>query len=171
MYHMLDVMREQVEDNVDEYGDSYTRDISVEDLKKIMDDMIHPKNSAFNSNEFLSELEEHANGLGELPASMFRRCVVRFVSEEESEHSGPNVDLLIAKTQFLFAGGRVIEGDEDQEVTHNVVVDENPEAVKSLREKMSRRTGPVARIVGLRWLLDSWYEKTLLDEETYVVRI
>jgi DNA ligase-4 len=171
MYHMLDLMRAQVEGNVDEYGDSYTRDISVEDLKKIMGDMIHPKNSAFNSNEFLSELEEHGNGLGELRASMFRRCVVRFVSNEESEDPGSNVDLLIAKTQFLFTGGRVSEGDEDQELTHYVVVDENPKAVKSLREKMSRRTGRVARIVGLRWLLDSWHEKTLLDEETYAIRI
>jgi DNA ligase-4 len=40
-----------------------------------------------------------------------------------------------------------------------------------LREKMSQRNGGVPRIVGLKWLLESWHEKTLLDEERYAVRI
>lgn len=171
MYHMLDPMREQIEGNVDEYGDSYARDVSVEDLKKIMDDMIHPKNSAFDSNKFLTELEERGKGLGEVPGSMFRRCVVRFVSEDELEDCGPNLDLLIAKSQFSFSGGRIVEDDEDKDITHYVIVGRNPEVVRSLREKMSQRKGAVPRIVGLKWLLESWHEKTLLDEERYVVRI
>ena len=167
MYHMLDDMRIHVEESVDEYGDSYARDISVEDLKKIMDDMIHPKISAFKSNDFLSELEDHGKGFGELPGSMFRRCVVRFVSDKNSDESGPNVDLLVAKSQLLFAGGQIVETDEAQDITHYVFVSETPVMVRSLRKKISQRNGPLARIVGLRWLLDSWYEKTLLDEETY----
>jgi len=165
MYHMLDEMRQQVESNVDEYGDSYARDVSVEDLKKIMDDMIHPKNYAFDANEFLAQLEEHGKGLGEVPASMFRRCVVRFVSDE----AAPNVDLLIAKSQFQFAGGRIVEDDEDQDVTHYVILGEDRDVVKSLRKQMSRRNGRVPRIVTLKWLLDSWDEKTVLDEESYAV--
>jgi DNA ligase-4 len=169
MYHMLDDMRMQVEENVDEYGDSYTRDVSVEDLKKIMDDMIHPKISAFKSNDFLSELEDHGKGFGELPGSMFRRCVVRFVSDENSDESGPKVDLLIARSQLLFAGGKIVETDEAQDITHYVVIGENPVVGRSLRKKISQRNGRLARVVGLRWLLDSWYEKTLLDEETYAV--
>jgi DNA ligase 4 len=169
MYHILDVMREQIEANVDEYGDSYAQDVSVEGLKKIMDDMIHPKVSEFDSNVFLAQLEEHGKGLGELPGSMFRRCAVHFVSEEEPEGSGPNIDLLIAKSQFSFSGGRIVEDDEDQDITHIVVVGRNPGVVRSLREKMSRKPGPAPRIVGLQWLLESWYEKTLLDEERYAV--
>ncbi len=170
MYHMLDDMRMQVEETVDGYGDSYTRDVSVEDLKKIMDDMIYPKISAFKSNDFLSELEDHGKAFGELPGSMFRRCVVRFVSGEASDESGPNIDLLIAKSQLLFAGGKIVNTDETHDITHYVVVRENPAVVRSLRKKISQRNGRLARIVGLRWLLDSWYEKTLLDEETYAVR-
>jgi DNA ligase-4 len=170
MYHMQDDMRMQVEENVDEYGDSYARDVSAEDLKKIMDDMIHPKISAFKSNDFLSELEDHGKGLGELPGSMFRRCVVRFVSEQNSDESGPNVDLLIAKSQLLFAGGKIVETDEAEDITHYVVVGEGPALIRSLRKKMSHRNGRLARIVGLRWLLDCWYENTLLDEETYAVQ-
>jgi DNA ligase-4 len=167
MYHMLDVMREEVESNVDEYGDSYARDVSVEDLKKVIDEMMHPKNYAFDSNEFLTELEEHGKGLGEVPGSMFRRCVVRFVSHEEEP--GPNVDLLIAKSQFQFAGGRIVEDDEDLDVTHYVVVGENLDVVSSLRKEISRRKGRVPRIVALKWLLDSWDEKTVLAEERYTV--
>jgi DNA ligase-4 len=98
---------------------------------------------------------------------MFRRCVVRFVSDKNSDESGPNVDLLVAKSQLLFAGGQIVETDEAQDITHYVFVSETPVMVRSLRKKISQRNGPLARIVGLRWLLDSWYEKTLLDEETY----
>lgn len=170
MYHILDVMREQIEGNVDEYGDSYARDVSTEELKKIMGDMIHPEKSKFNSNQFLANLEEHGKGLGEVPGSMFRRCAVRFVSDDTSEDSGPNVDLLIAKSQFEFASGRIVEDDEDRGTTHYVIVGEKPGVMRSLREKISRRTR-APRIVSLEWLLESWFEKTLLDEERYAVQI
>jgi len=169
VFHMPDVMREEVEGSVDEYGDSYARDVSVEDLKRIMDDMIHTKNYAFTANNFLSELEEHGKGLGETPGSVFRRCIVRFITDDISKNPGRKVDLQIAKNRFLFAGGRVVDENEDQDATHYVITSEDPEVVKSLREKLSRMSRRVPRIVGINWLQDSWDEKTLLDEERYRV--
>jgi DNA ligase-4 len=169
MFHVLDEMRQEIEGNVDEYGDSYARDVTPEDLKQIMDDMIHPKNYAFSANEFLSELEEHGKGLGETPGSMFRRCVIRFISDDASEDSGRKFDLQIAKNRFLFAGGKMVDDDEDQDTTHYVVTSEDPEVARPLRAKLSRTSRRIPKIVGIKWLQDSWDEKTLLDEERYAM--
>jgi DNA ligase-4 len=102
---------------------------------------------------------------------MFRRCVVRFLSDDKIEESEPSTDLLIAKSRFSFGGGRIAEDDEDGEISHYVVVGEHPELVRSLREMISRSNKRLPRIVRLEWLLESWFEKTLLDEERYVVQV
>lgn len=166
MFHMLDDIRAEIETNVDEYGDSYARDVSVDDLRRIMADMIHPKDSTFTATDFLSELEEHGKGLGVLPGSMFRGIVVRFVPDDASSM---DEDFWITKTNLLFAGARVADKDGDQDITHYVVTDATPEVIKSLREKISKSRGKMARIVGIKWLQESWHEKTLLDEERYAV--
>jgi DNA ligase-4 len=41
--------------------------------------------------------------------------------------------------------------------------------IKNLRQKLSQRGGKVPRIVEMKWLEESWSEKTLLDEERYPV--
>jgi DNA ligase-4 len=169
MFHMLDVMREEIDSNVDDYGDSYARDVSVEDLKRLMDGMIHPKNYAFNPNDFLSELDEHGKGLGETPGLMFRRCVAHFIPDDNSEVPSQEIDLQIARNRFLFARGRIVDEDEDEDTTHYVVTSKDPEVVKKFREKLSRMSRRIPRIVGIKWLQDSWDEKTLLDEERYAV--
>ncbi|KAE8451001.1 hypothetical protein EG329_005441 [Mollisiaceae sp. DMI_Dod_QoI] len=168
MLYMLEPMRPNIEGAVDEYGDSYARDVSVDDLKRIMDDMIHPKNSEFSAAEFLSGLEDRGKGFHDVPGSVFRRCVARFVVTTEDDRQ-PNVDLQIAKDQFLFAGGNIAEDNEDDTITHFVLVNSSSEQVKSLRDKISRGRLRIPRIVSLSWLSDSWAEKTLLDEEGYAV--
>lgn len=150
---------------MDQYGDSYARDVTPEELKRIMENMILPQNSAFSTSVFLSQLEEHGRGLGYHPGSMFRDCVIRFVPSDVK-----SLDLRIAKTQFTFACGKVAENDADQSITHFVVVDEEAVHVKDLREMIAgsgRSRFP--RVVGLKWMEDSWTEKTLLDEEKYTV--
>ncbi|CZR57359.1 related to DNA ligase 4 [Phialocephala subalpina] len=168
MFHMLPHIRENVEGAIDDYGDSYARDVSVDDLKRIIDNMIHPKNSEFSAPNFLFELGERGKGFDDLPGSMFRRCVARFVPAGDDEE-GSSVDLQIAKSQFLFAGGTVAEGDDDDTITHFVLADSSSEQVKALREKISRKRGRIPRIVSLRWLSESWAEKTLLDGEQFAV--
>jgi DNA ligase 4 len=158
---------------VDEYGDSYTRDVTVDDLKQIFDAMIRP-NSTFSPNAFLSELEEHGKGLGETPGSMFSGCVTYFATADTNFLSNDQVEteLPIARYRFLFAGGAISEDDEDEAITHVVVVNEVPEIVKGIRQKISQ-SGRVKlpRVVGLNWLHDSWRERTLLDEDRYAIII
>ncbi|MBN6743426.1 hypothetical protein JKG47_23820, partial [Acidithiobacillus sp. MC6.1] len=62
------------------------------------------------------------------PGSMFRGCVARFAPQDLE-----NLDLQIAKYQFTFACGKVDENDDDESITHFVVMDENAVDVKGLR--------------------------------------
>jgi DNA ligase-4 len=50
-----------------------------------------------------------------------------------------------------------------------VVTDREREHVKALREKIAGIGGKIPRMVGWNWLLDSWIEGTLLDEERYAI--
>jgi len=168
MFHITEEISENVESNVDEYGDSYARDVIPDELQRIFDDMIHPKNYAFSPNTFLSQLEEHGHGLGGLPGSLFARCVVRFIyGDGHQEDSG----FLIAKNQFLFAGGVEAKDNDEDEITHFVVRDASADLMQFLRGEIASRRGKLPRIVDFTWLQDSWSEKTLLDEERYAVMV
>ncbi|KAF4637958.1 hypothetical protein G7Y89_g107 [Cudoniella acicularis] len=173
MFHMTEDARPDIESNTDVYGDSYARDVTVEELKRICDDVIHPKNYEFSVPAFLSELEERGHGMGEITGSIFSRCTVRFIpANEENLDYDPvkKVNFQIAKNQLLFAGGHVAKSNDQPGITHFVVLDESPETVASLREHLSSRArARLPRIVRFDWLQDCWSEKTLLDEERYVV--
>ncbi|KAG0648655.1 Polydeoxyribonucleotide synthase [Hyphodiscus hymeniophilus] len=165
MLHITDGSREQLEANVDEYGDSYARNVTPEELKVIMANMRLPKNSSFSSSTFLSQLEDHGKQLVQHPGSLFRGCVVRFApSDLES------LELRLVKYDLTFACGKVAEDDSDESITHFVVVDENAVDVRGIRRLIAesgRRRIP--RLVRLKWMQDSWTEKTVLDEEKYNV--
>ncbi|PVH89948.1 ATP-dependent DNA ligase [Cadophora sp. DSE1049] len=168
LFHMLDSSRQDFEDNVDVYRDSYARDTNVEGLKTLVEHMIHPKNSTFSSDEFISQLEEHGRGLGDMPGSMSRRCVVRFVSSS-NEAADQDSDVLIIKNRLKFSGGKIAESDGEEEgITHFVVLDEDSKVVKEVRQKASQFK-KIPRIVGRKWFEDSWEEKTLMDEERYAL--
>jgi DNA ligase-4 len=50
-----------------------------------------------------------------------------------------------------------------------LVTSEDPEVARPLRAKLSRTSRRIPKIVGIKWLQDSWDEKTLLDEERYAM--
>jgi DNA ligase-4 len=161
MFHMTPEAREAIAENVDMYGDSYARDVSVQELRKVLDDMIPVKNSTFSPADFLCELEEHGKGLGEMRGSLLRGCVAYFAGGAKS------LEKRIANVRFLFAAGAVVDELND-EVTHVVVGDESRDVVRSLRKQISARN-KVPRVVGLAWLQDSWKEGTRLDEERFAI--
>jgi DNA ligase-4 len=169
MFYMRSDDKERIEGNVDMYGDSYTRDVSVDELKKVLDDMVPVKNSTFSPTGFLSQLEEHGKGLGEMRGTLFRNCVVYFApSANIFENLDADLERRAAKIRFAFAAGKVAQSLEE-EITHVVVTDREREHVKALREKIAGIGGKIPRMVGWNWLLDSWIEGTLLDEERYAI--
>jgi DNA ligase-4 len=165
MFHMTGDAREGIEANVDAYGDGYARDVTPEELKRIMENMTPSKNSAFSASAFLTQLEEHGRGLGQQPGSMFRGCVVRFAPPYVENH-----DLRLEEYGFTFACGKVADDDSDERITHFVVVAEKAVDVKGIREMIAGSgRSRIPRVVGLKWMQDSWAQKTLLAEEGYVI--
>jgi DNA ligase-4 len=171
LFHATKEMMRVAEDNADQFGDSYARDVGVEELKEILDGMDMPDSDGrgFDVDEFLEQLEEHGHGLDELPSFMFRRCRVHFaLGEGVSEGKA-----LKLGNYVRFGNGEVAGSIEDGGITHIVVVGGNEDTAASekvvaadVRYKVSsRRTVP--RIVTAKWVEDCWEEGTLVDEEAY----
>lgn len=170
MFYATSDAKEAIAGNVDEYGDSYARDVTTDELKGTLENMIHPKNSMFSPDDFWAQLQDHSHeSFSDQPGSIFRGKVVRFVPEN-AEDSKLELDLRIARYQFTFACGKVADDDEDESITHFVVVDEKAADVEGLRAMIGRSTRTrFPRVVRLGWMQDSWKDKTLLDEERYAV--
>jgi len=168
MFFMTQDAQYSVEGNVDMYGDSYARDVTVSELRHVFDGMALIKDGGFLPNEFMSELEEHGKGLGELQGSLFRGSVAYFGPAGHDADSNTDLVRLIAYSRYLFTGGIVATDKADEDITHVVVLNNDPESVKDVRSKvLSTRRTRIPRIVRLAWIQDSWEEGTLLDEESY----
>ncbi|KAF2087353.1 DNA ligase 4 [Saccharata proteae CBS 121410] len=153
----------QVEDNVDRYGDSYARDVTVDELRWIFGDMPDKfeNEEKFDAASFLLQMSDHGNELDSLPGWMFRG--LRVYVEKPAAADGDATRLDLAAQVFRFAGGEVMGSLDDSGITH-VVVGDGQSRLKELRQAVSRRS-PVPRIVTVEWIEASWKEKTLLDEE------
>ena len=160
LFQATEELKDVAERNVDPHGDSYARDVDVDELRDIMAAM--PKlEDAFDEEHFLQELEEHGKAIGQLRPFMFRRCVVFFW--------GDGADKLARYVRY--GGGSVIE-EMEQGVTHVVILGDDAmevgDAAGEVRAHISSWR-KVPRIVKAAWLDDSWREKTLVDEEVYAV--
>lgn len=161
MFHMTPESQGNIQESVDTYGDSYARDNTVGTLKELFEDMIHPKNSEFSVNDFLTGLESRGKGFEGMHGSMFRGLIAWFDFD-----SGEALDLQIAKNRFQFARGIVAEAADDETVTHIVITDQSD--VKSLRQAIAKTIRrKIPRLVRWEWLEECWKEKTLLDEERF----
>ncbi|KAF2670149.1 DNA ligase [Microthyrium microscopicum] len=161
MFHTVEDDVEMIAANVDEFGDSYTRDLTVQSLAKLCESMADIDPSA--SFDFYAQLESHGIDLDESPGSMFRRTVVYFDAPEDD-----NLDAQFAQQVVQFGNGTIANSLGDKSITH-VIVGANSQAsrLKEIRSEMSSRR-QVPRVVDMIWVLECWKEKTMLDEEKYV---
>ncbi|KAK4661656.1 DNA ligase (ATP) [Podospora pseudopauciseta] len=190
LFHATEEMVKLAAENTDQYGDSYVRDVTPDELRDIIDDMrtkgdvkeeedaFHDERTGeFDAEHFLDQLEERGRGLEGLKSFLFRRCRVYFPvaakEEEEEEKRGPSSTELKAvklQNEVKFGNGTVVGGLDDKEITHVVVVGdgekERKELAASVRYKVSSRRH-VPRIVTGRWVEDCVTEGTLVDEEGY----
>jgi DNA ligase-4 len=170
--HLLfatDEMREAAQDNTDAYGDSYGRDVGVDELREILNGMeLSEDRAPFDADQFLDQLEEHGHDLDNLRSFLFRRCRVYFALAE----GVPESKSLRLKTLVRFGNGRVVDDLDDRKITHVVVVGSDGTTASEkvtaadVRYQVSRRKA-VPRIVSARWVEDCWTEGTLVDEEEY----
>lgn len=170
IFHATEALQQAAEANVDQYGDSYARDVSVEELRELMVDM--PKiedGETFHKGSFLEELEERGKGLQDMRSMVFQRCVVYLKAVEDGDES-----LQRKLTNYVrYAGGTWAESMEDTTITHVVLVAADPmkagEVADSIRKELSTRPR-LPRIMTQDWVQKCWKEKTTVDEEPYAIQ-
>lgn len=173
MFHIVEELKGEIGGNADEYGDSYARDVGVDELRNIFGNM-PSRPSKFLSDSFLGQLEDRGKGLGEMRGSLFRGYIAHFVPLGLSENGKDGqlvVELQVAMHRFLFAGGMTAE-QNDERVTHIVFMEEIPEKVKGVwQEIVALRRKRLPRMVKGNWITGSWAEGTLIDGERYSLTV
>ncbi len=195
LFATFDDSKQMVHTNVDQYNDSFARDVTIDELRTICDGM--PAKSRFCSDldALRRDLEEHTQDLQSLPGWLFKDVLIYFDNAEEILSNGHDImkstangsmeldlDLKQARTTARFSGARVADHLQEDGLTH-VVIGKEKSRLSSIRQKLSRYVGhsrrscsgklitysrissPLPRIVTVAWIQDSWREKTLLDEE------
>ncbi|RDA89589.1 hypothetical protein CP533_6227 [Ophiocordyceps camponoti-saundersi (nom. inval.)] len=170
LLHAKEVTWEAAARNTDRFGDSFARAVSVEELRRITDAMTASHNSE-DAAAFLAQLEERDKGLSHMRAFMFARCIVQLRAADEDCATRRAIDR--SARYVRYAGGRCAGEEEEEAVTHVVVVGANADKASRLAETVSRRQVKggrgIARVVTGQWVEDCWREGTLLDEELYAV--
>ncbi|KAI1409501.1 ATP-dependent DNA ligase [Hypoxylon sp. FL1857] len=169
LFHATETTARHVEENVDEFGDSYARDLSLMELRQLLKSM--PKKEVivgdpFNKEEFLNQLTEHGHDIGGLRTYIFRNARVHFaVTEDVSPISS-----LKLKNWVKYGGGMVVDDLDDRSITHVVIMSGSEtgemERAAEVRSIISSRS-PVPRVVSRQWVEDCWKNRTTVDEERY----
>ena len=165
MFFVTEKSKFDIDQNVDKFGDSFARDVSLEELRKVrhhhssepqikdshltkskiaesMPNKSEPKSTTMN---FRSELQEHEHDLGQLPGWMFEGLLLLVVRPDHAEfynQSSPAIskalELRINRACIIarFAGADLTVDLNDEDITH-VVVEENTNT-RAVRRKISR---------------------------------
>ena len=163
--------REQCEDNVDKFGDSYARDTSVDELQVLMDKMGVMKKIK------VDDIASKVSGSESIRGWMFRGLTVyvdpvkELQLNDDDQNVGPGeVGKGMQQRQeaalrtLCFGGGLLSEELGNNQVTHVVVHEKSK--LKQIRETLATRSR-LPRIVTRQWIEESWKERTLLDEERF----
>lgn len=158
MFYLHDDDQLDYEANVDDNGDSYARDIAdVEEMRKLLDRMEKPDTTSFSRDGFLKELEGHGEDFSRFKTHMFGNVRMKF-----SENVGSEPRVQLTKDYVRFGGGQVVDGGNEEGITHCIV----PDGQASSRKGKAEVSG-LARVVGLGWVEKCWEEGTRVDEERF----
>lgn len=166
MFFLRDEDQLDIEKNMDEYGDSYTRDLEdVDELHTIFSHMPtkfeDEDGKVFSSGNFLDQAEAHGLGFDRMRTSMFRGVVASMVTEDSDRWP---LRTKLAANIIKFGGGEVLGSGVDERATHLVFSDESGrmDMVKDPHYlEMS------AHRVGVEWVETCWEEGTRVDEERF----
>lgn len=166
-------MQKDAKQNTDKFGDSYFRNVEVDELQSIFDNMRKDNGDSdvvdFDTEAFYDQLEANGHDLPHSRGHVFRKCRL-YVAPCEGVHE---LTLTRLRTWIGFGNGTVAD-DLDDEVTHVIIVSRgNEEAeqnvVANIRKRISRRKKlKIPRLVTEQWLEACWQEETRVSEEDYV---
>ncbi|KAL8768931.1 MAG: hypothetical protein Q9209_004986 [Squamulea sp. 1 TL-2023] len=178
LFATFDESKQMVHTNVDQYNDSFARNVEIDELRVICDAMPAKDEHYSDLDAVRADLEEHAHDLRSLPGWLFKDLFMYFDMDMEMLPDGEDTAVSIADKSIAihleleqasriarFAGARVAGNLQENGITH-VVVDKDKGRLRKTRHELSG-TSPLPRIVTIAWIQDSWKEKTLLDEERY----
>ncbi|KAI0481076.1 ATP-dependent DNA ligase [Xylariaceae sp. FL0804] len=168
LFHVTDATREAAANNVDEFGDSYARNIDVNELRQLLSDM--PKKEImeepFDKQGFLGQLSRQDHAIEGMRSHLFGALVVHIAAGEGK----PTPPTLKLSSWVRFGGGRVPDDINDRSITHVVVPSHvgagGMRRAAEVRSIISARH-PVPRIVSQQWVEDCWKNRTLVDEDRY----
>lgn len=178
IFSTFDGSKQMPESNVDSFNDSFARDVTTEELRRVLDTMPAKNELPLNQHETRKQMKEHDHGFGDLPGWLFEGLVFFLETGHQTlphvknqEHGQKKLPALVSEMDEAhrlarFAGARIADRIEDDSITH-VVVGKDTSRLASIRQALSRMSGPLPRTVTTAWVCDSWKEKTLLDEERY----
>ena len=152
LFHTSTADTGKFDDNVDEYGDSYAKDVTPEELLALFRNMPAKIEEDFDTPDLLSQLNDHGHELDSLPGWMFQGVKAYCVNVPDE-----------LTRLFVFAGGEVSMSPEGNELTH-VVIGKASHEISRIRKAISSRR-KLPRMVTSEWICDSWDERTRLDEE------
>jgi DNA ligase 4 len=175
MRHMFFVVpegEESIKNNVDEFEDSYARDVGFDELRDILEGMGKRASTQQGAEQFLNELRDHNHVLSEVKGWLFRglRIYSDFGIKSNGEKppfeiGAQDLRIKLASNLARFAGAELVEDLEDESITH-VVIGAASSRLGILRKEISTRRR-LPRMVTADWIEESWKEGTLLDEERY----
>ncbi|KUI65648.1 DNA ligase 4 [Cytospora mali] len=173
LYHATDNAHAIAAENTDKYGDSYFRDVDVDELREIFSRMKEIRGSdgtGFDKNAFYDQLEAQGHDLPRSKGYVFRKFRIFFAPVDGV--SALTMARLVSWVRF--GSGEVAEDLDDGAVTHVVVVshrstEDAGKVAADVRSRISRRDElKIPYIVTERWLEDCWKEETPVNEAQYV---
>lgn len=174
VYFSPEDRKEIYEMEVDKYGDSFARDITVEELRDRMDNMTN-----ISSDMDVDVDDRLLDLVGETPGWLFKNTVIFFAYRDPDSGATDNgivrrpaesglSKLREAENIARFGSATIVENLDDIRLTH-VVVDgtiKNDPEVRKLRNKIANKKR-LPRVVTTEWIKESWEAKTRLDEERF----
>ncbi|CAI6332252.1 unnamed protein product [Periconia digitata] len=161
MFHLLEADEESYENNVDDNGDSFERDIAdIEEMKAILNAMTNKFEEVFDDGLFLDQLDDHDKSIGHLRNYMFHNMKVAVLRSDDEEAESR---LQMVRNYIQFGNGEITDRVDQEGVTHIVCLDEKSGAMA----KGKSRVSGLARVVGAAWVEKCWEEGTRVDEERF----
>ncbi|KAL4904866.1 DNA ligase 4 [Aspergillus multicolor] len=168
---------EVVAGSLDQFNDSYARNITVEELQTLLDQMANEKDNSPCSPEAIERVTEHIREMGDsgwtMPCGwLFKGLTLYFAENKndvalESPESKQDHRIHLARNTARFASANIANSLKDKTITHIVVgPDTTSDEISKLRKTISTRQ-KLPHIVKVDWIEESWNEKTLLDEERF----
>ncbi|POS85507.1 hypothetical protein EPUL_001727 [Erysiphe pulchra] len=192
LFYATEKTKKLIKNSVDIYGDSYSRDITNNEIKDIMANMIVSIHSKSTTDLFrLLRFDNHERDvISKVTGWIFLGCRARFVVFSDNDQSkdgdndnkdgmgnsdGNNLDLHLAYNYFQFSAGQIAITDDDENITHFISVNNsslNDSSVPVARRSIDQHIFSFQRhcpTVTLKWLSDSWAQEKLLDEKDYIL--